>query len=426
MEPADDLEMELEIVAHDSNFDFKTISLADPQPLAGHAGYYFTQLTTTGTGTGTAALNETPNKKLLCLQLPACISKQGVVSQKNTKNTDTKYMDLMFERNHCDALMQWVEQLEYACQDAIDLKKELWFQTELTRDDIETMMTQITRLYQSGKYVLMRTYLETNKANGMSKCIAYDENEIGVDLERLTSTQTIIPLVMIEGVKFSAKSFEISLKLIQLMVIGKTEKARSSCLIKRSTEPIIQKSEPLEKTTAALNIKKTTATIPIEQPINKSTTFTNKQTTPIQRRPVFAQTNVGQTNVAPIKTQPPPIMREKNLTTTFSDKPSISQPSISQPNKFPINLGNHTTNIHKPKLDIEEINIDYNDISDTINLKNPNEVYYEIYKKARDKAKQYRLMTMEAYLNAKQIKTKYMLYDMDDSEDEDEKSDRSY
>jgi hypothetical protein len=124
-------------------------------------------------------------------------------------------------------------------------------------------------------------------------------------------------------------------------------------------------------------------------------------------------------------------MREKNLTTTFSDKPSISQPSISQPsisqpNKFPINLGNHTTNIHKPKLDIEEINIDYNDISDTINLKNPNEVYYEIYKKARDKAKQYRLMTMEAYLNAKQIKTKYMLYDMDDSEDEDEKSDRSY
>ena len=101
MEPADDLEMELEIVAHDSNFDFKTISLADPQPLAGHAGYYFTQLTTTstgtGTGTGTAASNETPNKKLLCLQLPACISKQGVVSQKNTKNTDTKYMDLMFE-----------------------------------------------------------------------------------------------------------------------------------------------------------------------------------------------------------------------------------------------------------------------------------------------------------------------------------------
>ena len=45
--------------------------------------------------------------------------------------------------------MSWIEQLEYRCQDIIDSKKDLWFQTELTRDDIETMMTQVSRLYQS-------------------------------------------------------------------------------------------------------------------------------------------------------------------------------------------------------------------------------------------------------------------------------------
>ena len=70
---------------------------------------------------------------------------------------------------------------------------------------------------------------------------------------------------------------------------------------------------------------------------------------------------------------------------------------------------------------LEEISLDYEHISDSISLKKPNEVYYEIYKAAREKAKQLRKVAMEAYLEAKEIKTKYMLSDLDDSdEDEDE------
>ena len=44
-------------------------------------------------------------------------------------------------------------------------------------------------------------------------------------------------------------------------------------------------------------------------------------------------------------------------------------------------------------------------------------MYYELYKKAREKAKQCRIAAIEAYLEAKQIKTKYMLFDEDDSDD---------
>jgi hypothetical protein len=50
-------------------------------------------------------------------------------------------------------------------------------------------------------------------------------------------------------------------------------------------------------------------------------------------------------------------------------------------------------------------------------LKNPNDVYHELYKKAREKAKQCRLAAIEAYLEAKQIKTKYMLFDEDNDSD---------
>jgi len=74
------------------------------------------------------------------------------------------------------------------------------------------------------------------------------------------------------------------------------------------------------------------------------------------------------------------------------------------------------------ELSLEEVSIDYNNISDSISLKNPNEVYYEIYKAARIKAKQLRKVAMEAYLEAKEIKSKYMLTDFDDDSSESEES----
>jgi len=432
----------MEIVSATSNFDFKTASLADPQPLTGQAGFYFTQLSVG------------PENKSLCLQLPECVSKQGIVNVKNAK-----YTDLMFERDKHDELMKWVEKLEYSCQDIIDSKKELWFQTELTRDDIETMMTQITRLYQSGKYVLMRVFIEANKVG--QKCIAYDENEIGFDLDTLEANKSIIPLVMIEGVKFSSRSFEISLKLVQVMVLGKYDK-NSTCLIKRPNS----------------GHASTRAPVPVPAPAILEKTIVNRTEQPSLNKNRIIRTQPAAAPVAPIApaqaqetklvtTAPvvnkPPIVEKKEIKpdTMLKEKPTVSINTSNQLNKTnaslgekvlkPIiknttvgntNVGNTTvgqkknTVINKPqnlepinlvkKNDIEEININYQDLSDTITLKNPNEVYYEIYKNAREKAKICRMKAVEAYLEAKQIKTKYMLQDLDDSDDDSDEDDIEY
>ena len=74
---------------------------------------------------------------------------------------------------------------------------------------------------------------------------------------------------------------------------------------------------------------------------------------------------------------------------------------------------------------IEEVNLDFNDIKESITLKKPNDVYYEIYKSARKKAKHMRQVAIESYLEAKEIKTKYMLSDIDDSDDESENEEDS-
>ena len=67
---------------------------------------------------------------------------------------------------------------------------------------------------------------------------------------------------------------------------------------------------------------------------------------------------------------------------------------------------------------MQEINVNVSN-SDSIKLKNANDVYLEIYKKAREKAKKARNDAIKAYLEVKRIKDLYMI-DVIDSSDEDE------
>jgi len=380
------MDLDMEIVSPAPDFNFKTISLGDPQPLNGHAGFYFTQL---------SVGNE---NKALCLQLPECVTKQGIVNIKNGK-----YLDLMFERGSNDELMRWVEQLEYTCQDIIDSKKDLWFQTELTRDDIETMMTQIARLYQSGKYMLMRVFMDTPN----SKCIAYDENEIGFDLELLEANKPVIPLIVIEGVKFSTRSFEISLKLVQVMVMGKMEK-KSTCLIKKKQQDLGDYSLEENSVVSAPAVVEPVSVIEKPMPVLEKAV-----PEPVLAKPntVLAKPNTVLAKPNTVLAKPNTVLAKPN---TVLAQPVLAQPVLAQPVLAQPVLAQPAIK----KNEIEEVTIDYDEVEDdSIFLKKPDEVYYELYKKAREKAKQCRIAAIEAYLEAKQIKTKYMLFDEDDSDD---------
>ena len=66
---------------------------------------------------------------------------------------------------------------------------------------------------------------------------------------------------------------------------------------------------------------------------------------------------------------------------------------------------------------IEEIVIDVPD-GEPVNLKKPDEIYYELYRAARIKAKHMRKLAVEAFLESKDIKTRYMLDDIGDSDDD--------
>ena len=96
---------------------------------------------------------------------------------------------------------------------------------------------------------------------------------------------------------------------------------------------------------------------------------------------------------------------QNSLIKTNSSLERNSQPSVS--------------NLEETKTDtLEIIDLNIDNPSDLIKLRKPNEVYYEIYKAAREKAKRAKKLATEAYLEAKNIKIKYMLDDLDESEED--------
>ena len=70
-----------------------------------------------------------------------------------------------------------------------------------------------------------------------------------------------------------------------------------------------------------------------------------------------------------------------------------------------------------------EFNLDEISQDDTFKLKERDDIYYEMYREARRKAKIAKDLALSAYLEAKEIKNKYMLDDISDSDESDMDSD---
>ena len=101
--------------------------------------------------------------------------------------------------------------------------------------------------------------------------------------------------------------------------------------------------------------------------------------------------------------------------------------NIAQDDK--IQMPYETGNTSLKEVSLEDItnNININDNINSLTLNNPNDVYHEIYKIARQKAREHKKAAITHYLEAKKIKNTYMLDDLyqndDSSSDEDIDSD---
>ena len=164
--------MEQEIHFTDSNFDFSQISIS--QPISVQGGAYFTKI----------KCNTAP----LYIQLPKCFTKQGL-NETNKK----AYIDLMFTNDDYE-VVEWFEHLEETLVNLIYEKRELWFQNEMDKEDIENFFNPVCRSFKGGKFHLVRFNVPKNKTmNSQYHCNVYDENENVIPIQELNETHAIIP-----------------------------------------------------------------------------------------------------------------------------------------------------------------------------------------------------------------------------------------
>lgn len=399
----------MELIGYpNSDYKFDDLELGSPQAMQG-GGAYFAKIMQ---GTEEARV-----------QFPKCTTKSGIVTTKRYT-----YLDLMYDRDSNLELVSWSEKLVNKVIRLIDEKKALWFSNDLTTDDIENMFNSIHRDYKSGTKILIRASIDTVRGSNELKCKIYDESEKIVLDRALVDDKIlrgIIPLVTIDGVKFTSRSIEIELKVKQLMLIDEERTASAVCMINKNTPRIDIKSLPIEEderqeestdNDSLVNKPLDNADIAVAES-NIMTESDNFATTEVVN--IVIPDNLEEVGVDINAVNDD--LSETDVQTHTST--AISKNQESEEGLEEVTLGD-LNDFPEPNKDIAkdamvEVDIELNGGCEAMKLKKPNEVYYEIYRNAKLKAKQIRKAAVEAYLEAKQIKTKYMLEDLDES-DEDE------
>jgi hypothetical protein len=439
----------MEIFDTNDSFVFEKLVLTKPTSIPG--GNYFIRFLANG--------------QPLYIQPPKCKTRQGVV-----KAGKRFYSDLMFTNENED-FIRWMENLENYCQQYIYKNREKWFEGDMDLHDIENYFTSPLKLFKSGKYYIARTNITT--VLGKPTLKIYDENEKEIDFENINDDTNVMTILEIQGIKCSAKSFQIEVELKQMMVLHPTD-IFEKCIIKSVVPVNIMGNSPdnNEKINIPLNgrfAEPLRGIVGVPKELNlesRRDSLANHRFSGESSQRELSQENddtpdsatVDLRTIAPgatvcdllpgAKTQDfegfvpkisinneivqecPDANDDKIQENNYSDVLSSDSKSIEidvglQPSPDQIQEPNKNINEEDSLEEVEFHLEDFND-SEPIIIKNRNNVYYEMYKEARKKAKIARDLALSTYLEAKRIKNTYMLEDLDDEDesgDEDESND---
>ena len=297
----------------------------------------------------------------LYIQPPKCY-----IKQIHAKAGKKMYCDLVFQQEN-EAFLRWMERLESQTQQHLYDNRQNWFQTDLEKEDIEQSFASPVKIYKSGKEYIVRTNIPSRAGNSTLKI--YDEDEKPVPLEEIVENTKVMVILEIQGIRSSTKSFQVDIEVKQMMVM-KPEEIFNTCIFKKKVEPQVNNTVVSNDAPSGLN--------DAHSGLNDAHSGLND---------------------------------------------AHSGPEVKQ------SLPEIELEIEEPPLDeIEtdslcEVELDLDEKADTVALKERKELYYQMYEEARQKAKVARDLALSAYLEANQIKNKYMLDDVLDSSSSSDESD---
>jgi len=424
-------------------FPLDDITLANPQGLQG--GAFFSKLKLLGNN--------------ITIQTPRCKTKNGIV-----KTEKKIYCDLMFEKDD-ENVIEFLEGLEDKIKNLIYEKKDKWFHSDMDMDTIDYHWQNILRSYKGSK-ILLRCFIKKPKSrlNTTPALQIYDEDESLLKMDDLTKEKSIMGLLEISGLKFTSQSFSLEFNLTQAMVL-KDKVFRNKCLIKsvnNSDDKVEDNALNTNNTVLKIselqpnddddnnNIMEQESSQVVEEDLEASedtvikSTYesTDVNTTNIDDAEntqmtkvhgISSSTELSQKNDIELKNKMiVPQLKLENLENNklveeSHENTNNSLESLAKSDQLPQetevkeenNLLVNTEPLEKNN-ELNEINLVMPEDKETVQLKKPDEVYMEIYREVKRRAKEAKKRAIEAYLEAKRIKSLYLLDEIESSDDENE------
>jgi hypothetical protein len=318
--------------------------------------------------------------------------------------------------------IEFMENLEKSCVEKIHEKRNSWFTNDIDQNDIENAFTATLRPYKAGKYYLLRANIAPSKnLVKMPTCFVFDESENKLSLEDIKPENDLITVLEIQGIKFTSKSFQFEIIIRQALIMA-NKPVFQSCLIRKnisipSTVSSTTESQ-LEHSTIALtgheneneNENENEKIQPrIENNLEKIKKAKSKVVLNLEAKDDIGDDDTENDNTENDDTE--------NDDTSDESKQMTHQNSVVDDNtdnlekidgrKVPVVAG--LTEL----TELTDLDLEIKNDNDNIKLKKPNDIYYEIYIAAKEKARTARKLAFDAYLEVKKIKKTYMLDDSD-------------
>ena len=362
------------------SFDFNKLSLNPPMVTNG--GNYFIKYVMDGGN--------------LYIQPPECKTKNGI-----SKSSKHPSCDLMFSHDKIQ-LIKWMEDLETRSCELIYENREKWFESEMELGDIENYFASPLKSYKSGKFYLARANLPNRL--GKINLKIYNENNEQVSLESIVEDTNVFAVLEIKGIKCSARSFQIEMEIKQMMTLEPVN-LFENCVIDNQRASIMHSSK--KETPTKLDLQ--TTSIDLEE---------NQR----QELEETEQTKMEENDFSVFETTP---LEENHLDETEKEESIVLEKVEDEENIIqedpievvPVELKKDNEGIDLQDL---EFTVDLDKLSneDTVSIKPHNDIYYERYREARKRARIAKNMALQAFLEAKEIKNKYQLDDIDSDDEE--------
>ena len=492
----------------DENFPFSKLYLGNPNGLQG--GSYFSNI----------KLN---NDNGVLIQMPKCTTKNGI----HTTGKKT-YTDLLFDISD-EKFENWIDTLTDTIKNLIYEKKDMWFQDDLSFDDIEYAWQDILRNYKK-KNLLFRCFIKKPKNISRDELVmVYDEEENNLSLGDINSESEIIPLIQLNGLKFTSHNFSLEFSLKQVMVLKKISSTHLIKISKPATANSLDNNDSISSNDIVDNDERT-SNIPVSDDITKVALNDSNATDTLLSDKISGEEdgqnlngigvlsdNVSNDNVSNdgisnggissetsndgiSSDETSTLLQTKSLTIVKDNSVVAMVPEIKNENleekdcknleeneikvksnsgvtletrleeqslvakleehvleteletklaleteleteletKLETNLGekivldnavsntdvnlnnNDSNTLEKPVINgLSEVELNYpKETENVINLRHPEEVYIGIYREAKRRAKEAKRAAIEAVLELKRIKNKYMLDEIESSDDE--------